>query len=74
MDPALLLGAARRPQSRYAVWTSGLALAPGDGVSSSYSEVAHSAIIRASADGDLGKVRLRLIPDETQIVKLTRTW
>jgi hypothetical protein len=51
-----------------------LSMAPGDGASSSFSEVARGATIRATTDGDTGKVRLRLNPNETQILKLTRTW
>lgn len=51
-----------------------LGMAPGDGVSSSFSEVARGATIRASTDGDTGKVGLRLDPDRAHIVKLVRTW
>ena len=51
-----------------------LGMAPGDGASSSFSEIARGASIRASTDGDIGKVKLRLNPNEAQIIKLVRTW
>jgi hypothetical protein len=51
-----------------------LGMAPGDGASSSFAEVARGAKIRAATDGNDGKVRVHLIPNEAQIVKLTRTW
>ena len=51
-----------------------LGMAPGDGASSSFSEIARDTTIRASTNGDTGKVRLRLNPNEAHIVKLTRTW
>ena len=49
-------------------------LAPGDGISSTYSEVARGAPILVETEGDTGRVRLRLAPDEAHIVKLVRTW
>lgn len=51
-----------------------LNMAVADGASSTFSEVASKAKITAATEGDLGNVHLRLMPNETQIVKLTRTW
>jgi hypothetical protein len=51
-----------------------LGLAPGDGISSTYSEVARGGSLAVQTAGATGHVRLRLAPDEAHIVKLVRTW
>jgi hypothetical protein len=51
-----------------------LGLAPADGISSSIKEIARNAKITAVTEGVSGTVRLRLKPNETHIIKLTRTW